>query len=377
MEKIKVALIIRGFHSGGIEKVFESYFSHMDLSPYEIHVITHMKNDPAKKKIFTDMGCQIHELSKLHGHKLTFANIREYKELFAQNQFDIVHNNMPDNLLPLWFAKRSKVPCRILHAHNIYTSGYEKKNPIAVKLYMAGFAINTANATVLIGVSKEAARSAFGEKNMKNVMILPNAIEVDRYRFQSDLRIKMRKSLDIEDKFVIGHIGRYENDQKNQEFVLMILKELLKTEPKSHLLMIGDGKKLDGIKQMAADLGLSENVTFTGNVSNVQDYLQAMDVFVLPSRKEGLGIVAVEAQTAGLYCLVSDRVPREAKVTGNIEFLSIDHGVDPWSEAILKKRGYMRTDTSQEVISHGYDIDLRSGDLEKLYLESVGKDRTE
>ena len=372
-----MALIIRGFHSGGIEKVFESYFSHMDLSPYEIHVITHMKNDPAKKKIFTDMGCQIHELSKLHGHKLTFANIREYKELFAQNQFDIVHNNMPDNLLPLWFAKRSKVPCRILHAHNIYTSGYEKKNPIAVKLYMAGFAINTANATVLIGVSKEAARSAFGEKNMKNVMILPNAIEVDRYRFQSDLRIKMRKSLDIEDKFVIGHIGRYENDQKNQEFVLMILKELLKTEPKSHLLMIGDGKKLDGIKQMAADLGLSENVTFTGNVSNVQDYLQAMDVFVLPSRKEGLGIVAVEAQTAGLYCLVSDRVPREAKVTGNIEFLSIDHGVDPWSEAILKKRGYMRTDTSQEVISHGYDIDLRSGDLEKLYLESVGKDRTE
>lgn len=367
MKKIKIALIIRGFHSGGIEKVFESYYSHMDLSPYEIHVITHMKNDANKKKIFTDMGCQIHELSKLHGHRLTLQNIKEYKELFKKYQFDVVHNNMPENLLPLWFAKRKKVPCRILHAHNIYTAGYEKKNPIVAKLFKAGFAFNTSKANCLLGVSKDAARSAFGEKHMKDVIILPNAIEADKFVFSQEMRLKMRNKLGVDDKFVIGHIGRYENDQKNQEFVLETFKQVLTREPKASLLMIGDGKKLDEFKNMAVDMAIDDKVVFTGNVQNVQDYLQAMDVFVLPSRKEGLGIVSVEAQAAGLYCLVSDRVPKEAKVTDNIEFLSIDNSVDEWVEALINHREYIRADMSDEIRANGYDIASRCIELSRIY----------
>lgn len=370
--KIKIALIIRGFHNGGIEKVFESYFSHMDLSPFEIHVITHRKNDPVKKKIFTDMKCEIHELSSLRGHKLTPKNIKEYKDLFDQNQFDIVHNNMPDNLLPLWFAKKKKVPCRILHAHTVYTAGYEKKNPIVAMLFMMGFALNTAKATTLIGVSRDAARSAFGERRMKDVIILPNAIEVERYSFRPEIREKMRKKLGFEDRFVIGHIGRYENDLKNQEFVFAILKELLKQIPESRLLMLGDGKRLDEFKKMAADLGIADKVIFTGNVPNVQDYLQAMDIFVLPSRKEGLGIVAVEAQATGLYCLVSERVPEEAKVTENIEFLSIDDGVDEWVETIKKKRFYNRIPMGERIKENNYDITVQSSGLYDIYLHYMG-----
>lgn len=366
-KKIKIALIIRGFHNGGIEKVFESYYSHMDLSPFEIHIVTHMKNDELKKKIFTDMGCQIHEFSKLHGHKLTLKNIKEYKELFKKYQFDVVHNNMPDNLLPLWFAKKKKVPCRILHAHNIYTAGYEKKNPLVAKLFMAGFAMNTSKANVLLGVSKDAARSAFGEKHVNDAVILPNAIETDKFVFNQEIRSKMRSKLGIDDKFVIGHIGRYENDQKNQEFVLETLKQVLKMKPDASMLMIGDGKRLDEFKKMAVDLGVDDNVIFTGNVPNVQDYFQAMDIFVLPSRKEGLGIVAVEAQASGLYCLVSDRVPEEAKVTDNIKFLSIDNGVGDWVENLINHKDYIRADMSSEIKAKGYDIDSRSIELSKIY----------
>lgn len=366
--KIKVAVFIRGFHNGGIEKVFESYFSHMDLSIFEIHMVTHMKNDPDKKKIFTDMGCQVHELSKVHGHKLTAQNIKEYKRLFEQNQFDVVHNNMPENLLPLWFAKRKKVPYRILHAHNIYTAGYEKKNPIITKLFMMGFALNTANATKLIGVSKDAARSAFGETHMKDVIILPNAIEVEKYRFRPEVRERMRRELCLEDKYVIGHIGRYESAQKNQEFILNILKELLEKEPSGRLLMLGDGKRLQEFKQMSSDMGIADKVIFTGNVPNVQDYLQAMDVFVLPSRKEGLGIVAVEAQASGLYCLLSDRVPEEAKVTNNIEFLSIDNGVAEWVDKIKNLDDFKRCDVSNRLFNGNYDIKEQVKKLQKLYV---------
>lgn len=365
-KKIKVAIIIRGFHSGGIEKVFETYLSHMKRSGFDFHIITHMKNDPNRKKIFLDLGCAVHEFSKLHGHRLTLRNILEYKDLFEKYSFDVVHNNMPDNLLPLWFAKMKGVPCRILHAHNVYVTE-DEKNFFIRNLYRKGFALNSAKATVLIGVSEDAALSVFGKKNMEKVIILPNAIEVEKYKYRADIRDEMREILTLKNKFVIGHIGRYENNQKNQEFVLAILKKLLKIMPESRLLMVGDGKRQKELKKMAIDMNIEDKVIFTGNVMNVQDYLQAMDFFVLPSRKEGLGIAAVEAQAAGLYCLVSDRVPDEVKATNNIEFLSIDCGVDLWVSKISKKKNCNRSSGYKKMKGGRYDIEAQSSKLGDIY----------
>ena len=367
-KKIKVAIVIRGFHNGGIEKVFESYLSHMDRSDFELHFVTHMKNLPEKKQLFTDMGCVVHELSPLRGHRLTARNLREYRQLFAENQFDVVHNNVPDNLLPLLFAKQKKVPCRILHAHNIYTAGYEKKNPLVAKLFKMGFAFNTANATDLVSVSKDAALSAFGEKRAADAVLLPNAIKTRRFAFNPQVREEMRRSLGVEDSYVVGHIGRYETEQKNQEFVLESFRQLLTLQPDSRLVMIGDGARLETFRAMAADLGIADRVNFTGNIVNVPDCLQAMDVFVLPSRKEGLGIVAVEAQAAGLYCLLSDKVPAEAAVTQNAEFLPIDDAA-VWGRALSERRGKLpvREGMAQAVADAGYDISAQAEKLADLY----------
>ena len=332
--KKRIALFIRGFHHGGIEKVFESYFTHMDLSPFEIHVITHLENNPARMEIFRSMGCIIHELSPVHGHKLTARNLKEYRALFKSDAFDVVHNNMPENLLPLHFAKKAGVPVRILHAHSNYRANLKSKNPLKQKVFAAGFSLNAAQATHLLAVSRVAAESAFGAKRAQQAFLLPNAIDVRHFAFNKEMREKMRSGLGISNEVCLGHVGRYENDAKNQEFVLQIFRDYLAANPRAHLLMIGDGPLRSQYETLAQDLGIKGRVAFTGALKNVADYLQAMDAFLLPSRKEGFGIVALEAQACGLPCLVSTQVPQEVAVTSLVHFLDIDQGTEEWVNAL-------------------------------------------
>lgn len=374
-QKIKIALFIRGFHNGGIEKVFELYYSHMDLSPYEIHVITHMKNDAIRQKVFTDMGCIVHTLSPVHGHKLTMNNFKEYKALFNQHQFDVVHNNMPDNLLPLYYAKKYQIPCRILHAHNDYTASYNLKQKLLSPLYKIGFSMNTSWSNCLIGVSRKAAASAFGQK-AEQAILLPNAIELSAFRFNAQVRATYRSKLGVADyETLLGHIGRYENNQKNQEFVLAVFHNLVKKHYNVKLVMIGEGKRRKEFEQMAQELEIQERVCFTGAVPNVPDYLNAMDVFIFPSRKEGLGIVAVEAQTTGLYCLISDNVPREAVITDHAEFLPIEgkNAVEQWGgkleHYIAGQKRTERSASATKVREAGYDISNQCKRLEEIYLK--------
>lgn len=407
--KKRIALFIRGFHHGGIEKVFESYFTHMDLSPFEIHVITHLKNDPARAEIFRSMGCIIHELSPVHGHKLTARNLKEYRALFKNNTFDVVHNNMPENLLPLHFAKKAGVPVRILHAHSNYRANPKDKNPLKRKTFAAGFALNAAQATHLIAVSRVAAESAFGAKRAQQAFLLPNAIDVRHFAFNEEMRREMRSELGISNKICLGHVGRYENDAKNQEFVLRVFRDYLAVNPQAHLLMIGDGPLRGQYEELACRLDIKDQVTFTGALKNVADYLQAMDVFLLPSRKEGFGIVALEAQACGLPCLVSTQVPQEVAVTPLVHFLDIDQGTEEWinalasilataskpslapttkpssaaspnsdstteqatsptpSPALLKQNTDSRLDFNQQVLQAGYDITQNASLLSNLY----------
>ena len=407
--KKRIALFIRGFHHGGIEKVFESYFTHMDLSPFEIHVITHLKNDPARAEIFRSMGCIIHELSPVHGHKLTVRNLKEYRALFKNSTFDVVHNNMPENLLPLHFAKKAGIPVRILHAHSNYRANLKDKNPLKQKAFAAGFALNAAQATHLIAVSRVAAESAFGAKHAQQAFLLPNAIDVRHFAFNEETREKMRSELGISNKICLGHVGRYENDAKNQEFVLHVFRDYLTVNPQAHLLMIGDGPLRGQYEELARDLDIKGQVTFTGALKNVADYLQAMDAFLLPSRKEGFGIVALEAQACGLPCLASTQVPQEVAVTPLVRFLDIDHGTEAWvaalastlastptprfapapepsrsaspssdsateqatsptpSPAPFKQSANNRLDFNQQVLQAGYDITQNASLLSNLY----------
>ena len=376
MKKTKIALVIRGFHSGGIERVFETYYSHMDLSPYEIHVVTNMKNMPDRQAIFEKMGCIVHPLSPMRGHKFTWKNIKEYRDLFKNGKFDIVHSNVPDNLLPLYFSKKYGVPIRILHAHNIYTDDFAAKKKIVAALYRKGFAINASNATKLIAVSRLAAVSAFADRS-NEAIILRNAIDLEKFAFSPRSREKIREQLGVaDDQILFGHVGRYENDQKNQEFVLGLFCRIAKAHENCRLVMIGEGPRRQEYMEMAQELGIDEKIVFTGAIPNVNEYLSAMDIFLFPSRKEGLGIACIEAQASGVASIFSNKIPKEAIITSDVTILGIEdeNAIDDWLahiEAMVPEvmdKDFIKRNAAQEYVKDaGFDIRSQAERLAGLY----------
>ena len=171
-----------------------------------------------------------------------------------------------------------------------------------------------------------------------NYEIIRNAINVKNYSYKKNVRSLERKKLNInEDCFVIGHIGRF-TTEKNQSFLLKVLKEVLKENDNSRLLLIGDGYLEDKVKSEAKQLGIEDYVIFTGNINDTYNKYQVMDVFVLPSLFEGLPVVGVEAQTNGLHCVFSDRVSTEVDITGNVTFLSLDEDYKTWAKVLLDNK---------------------------------------
>lgn len=377
MRKIKICHFILGFHNGGVEKVLENYFSNMDRSKFELHVVTHIPPDLKRQRIFEEMGFIVHQLSYVHGHKITIQNLREYNTFFKKNSFDIVHNHFPENLLPLLFAKKYKVPIRILHSHSDYTNVFKGKNKFIRLAYQAGLKMNVHNATNYFACGITAGKSVFGKNNCKKITILTNAIDTQKFKYNPQKRQELRQELGLGDDFVLGHIGRYEDiRQKNQKFVLRIFSEVLKQVPTSKLLMIGEGKFRPQIMELAKDMGILDKIIFTGAIPNVHEYLQTFDVFVFPSIFEGLGIVAIEAQCSGLPVVASNTIPKEANISPNYYSLPLSDSEKEWAQLVLAQLERNRTDCSELVKIEGYDIYQEAVKLEQLY-EQLYQDHIE
>ena len=173
----------------------------------------------------------------------------------------------------------------------------------------------------------------------------------------------IRNELNLGEQLVIGHVGRF-NPQKNHSFLLEIFSALLKKEPSAVLLLVGGGEDLPKIQAKAQTLGIAENIRFLGVRSDVADLMQAMDVFVFPSLYEGLPVTMVEAQASGLPCLISDKVPEECIITeGLVDVMPLSAS----AEKVLEKRKCPRTDHSEEVAAHGFDIEAEALKLQEFY----------
>lgn len=200
------------------------------------------------------------------------------------------------------------------------------------------------------------------------VKIIKNAIDIEKYKFNEKIRNKVRKELNIQRKFVVGHIGRM-MPQKNQIFLLEVFKKVRKFEPDAVLLMIGDGPLKPKLENKIDELKLKESIVLLGIRRDVPDILMAMDIFLLPSLYEGLGVVAIEAQTTGLPCVLSDVVTREVNL-GNCSFISLNETVDKWATRILDiRKGHIRRKGMiKEAKEFGYDIRSEVQAIETLYL---------
>jgi glycosyltransferase involved in cell wall biosynthesis len=208
----------------------------------------------------------------------------------------------------------------------------------------------------------------FGDRALEHgdVKIIKNAIDTSAFRYNELIRSRKRAELHLGDRFIVGHVGRMDK-QKNPLFLIDIFEAIKKQENNASLLYIGIGPMENEVKKYASSKGLDDAIMFLGMRNDVNELLQAMDVFLLPSLYEGLGIVLIEAQASGLPCITTDgKVPVEANICGLVNYLSLDKPAIYWADQLMALRDYERQDRFESIKIAGYDIKTEVEKIEKL-----------
>lgn len=322
---IRVAQVVGKMNGGGVEAVVMNYYRHIDRSKVQFDFLVDEDSTRVPEEEITALGGRVFRIPP-YQHPIRYR--RELIRLMREQQWLIVHSNINTlSVFPLSAAKKIGVPVRIAHSHSTMGKGEFAKN--MMKLALRPFA--NVYPTVRFACGHYAGEWLFGKKH--DFTVIPNAIELDKFRFDPTVRRETRKELGIaEDTFLIGHVGRF-MPQKNQAFLVDVLADLLPNRPKTMLAFVGDGPDKADVQQHAEELGVSDHVLFLGQRSDVNRLYQAFDVFCLPSLYEGLCVVGIEAQCAGLPCLFSNSITREVDLTEASRFIPIDSPKE-WSSII-------------------------------------------
>ncbi len=364
---IRVLHCVVGMNYGGYETFIMNVYRNIDRSHVQFDFLTSLEG--VYDNEIRSLGGRIFRIPFITKVGPFSYNSNLVLFLQAHPEYEIVHSHMDKfSGMIMRAAARNNVPIRISHSHSTDNEGgFVYK---LVKNYY-GKLINK-YCTHRFACSLHAGSWLF---NNKNFVVLKNGIDVQLYIPSLKVRSKIRSSLNIENKLVIGHVGRF-NSPKNHLFLVDIFNEIKKKKADTVLLLVGEGElKGDIIKKISA-LGLSDDIIFYGTTDKVYDVLQAMDCFVFPSTHEGLGIALVEAQSAGLKCIASDKVPKDADFTSTVKFLSLSQTPQIWADDVLN---YSPTPTNilQSSAKTGYDINHTAKKLEDYYksrMEGYEKD---
>ena len=337
---IRILHVVGGMNRGGVETWLMHVLRHIDRDRFQMDFLVH-----------TEKACPYDDEARALGSKIIpclspskpWLYGRNFKRILREyGPYDIVHSHVHHfSGYVLYLAKQAGVPVRIAHSHND-TSAIDAKAGLHRQLYLTltKWSISWCS-TVGLGCSCNAVADLFGAawKTDTRWQVLDYGVDLKPFYDRVD-SIGVRAELGIPaDAFAIGHIGRFET-QKNHLFLLEIAAEVAKQEQKMHLLLIGDGSLRSDIEQKVVQMGLSDRVTFAGNRSDVPRLmLNAVDVFLFPSLHEGLGLVLIEAQAAGLPCVFSDVVPEEADlVRPLLQRISLSKSASIWAEAVRSAR---------------------------------------
>lgn len=360
------------FSKGGIENVVLNYYDNLDKARFHIDFLVHGYAD-------TDSGNEIHKRLEACGSKIYYVtprgrnpirNKREIRHILRGTNYDIVHSHMDSaGYFLLKQAKKSGIKKTVAHSHNtddLLPSGKLKRAAYRMILSFARRNICTCSDR-RIACSDAAGRWLFGNNGFTTIY---NAVNTGLYRFDPDIRARKRKELGISgNTFTIGTVGKLE-PVKNSEFTLRVFDALVKQKPDSRLLFVGSGALLEKLKAQAASMKIDDRVTFLGRRDDVPELLQAMDAFLLPSLFEGLPIAAIEAQCAGLPCIINDcrQITKETGISANCVFLPADSAA-PWADMLCRIDVGARHDGSADVKRAGFTNETIIPQLESIYTD--------
>lgn len=347
---------------GGIETFLMTLYRNIDRTKVQFDFLVHRNEKGFFDDEIQSLGGNIMRIRPLNPFQI-IKYYGELNEIFSKTSYNIIHSHLNANsAIILKIAKKKGINHRIAHSHtHSSTNDFNGLIKILNKTYIN----NVCNHK--IACSKSAGLWLFGNK--VEFKIINNSIETSTFSFDDKIRLKVRNLLSIEENtIVVGNIARF-NQEKNHDFIIDIFYELNNLK-KSKLLLIGEGKLQSTIKEKVKRLGLTKQVIFTGAVKNANEYLNAMDVFIFPSNFEGLGIVAVEAQTNGLPVVMNKSLPSELDLTNLTYRLPLNYSVDSWAKCIIKAYEANRPRKSKidEIKAKSYDIKENVSLLEDFYL---------
>ena len=360
-----VAQIMGKWIGGGVESVIMNYYRHLDHQKIQFDFIcdedsTRIPYDEIKK--FGGRVFLVPKYQKLPQY------LKALEDLFRKNQYRIVHSNVNTlSVFPLYAAKKAGVPVRISHSHSTSNAREWKRN--IIKNILRPF--SKKYATDYFACSELAGRYLFGNKTFDRgeVKIIHNAIDLDKFKFDPEARKKLRKGLGIKEKtVVIGHVGRFVS-QKNHDFLVDVFNEYHTQNPNSKLLLIGTGPLEEKIKAKVEKLNLSDSVLFLGQREDTNKLYSVMDVFYLPSLYEGLPVVGVEAQAAGLLCFFSNNITPDICINkSKSKLLPLE--LTSWS---LNNVDYSRNPSEQESAfsESNFNIKNNAKTILNFYLKKI------
>lgn len=353
----KVCCYCETWASGGIESFITTVFSHMEKTDLNVVLCMSKHTNSIYDTAVDSMGIPRHVLTHFDSHNAGLRMFRSipafYKEI-KRERYDVLHLNIYQGtaLVFAWIAKRAKVPLVIVHSHN---NGLRKSKTDRIKLLLHKLfrRVFSGCADRYWACSGSAAEFMFSVPHAKRAELIPNGIDIRKFAFDPDKRRKIRESLQVSDACLLGHIGRL-CFQKNQAFLIDVLQEMKQRKRSVKLLLVGEGEDRAALAQAASEQHLQDDIIFYGASDDVTGPLCAMDVFLFPSRFEGLGIAAIEAQAAGLPVLCSEYVPQEAGATDSVSFLPLQP--ERWADRLEQMDYGVRIHAAEKLKAGGYDI---------------------
>lgn len=376
-QPIRILHVLGNTELGGAESRVMDLYRNMDREKFQFDFLVHTEKEGHFDKEITKLGGRIFRVPRFRLYNY-FSYKRAMKDFFkGHKEFKAVQGHMTSTAaIYLPIAKKTGVPITIAHARS---AGVDKGAKGKLTRWMRRNLSQKAD--YLFTCSKLAGISVFGEQAVRDgkTVFIPNAIDCRLFAYDVEKRREMRKNLGLEDKYVIGHVGRF-HYAKNHEYLLQIFAELcrkekLKEDSKNDstkkrdfvLLLLGEGSGMEKAKTFAKELGIEDKVYFLGNKSNAYDYYQAMDYFVYPSRFEGLPGTMVEAQTCGLKCVMSDTICEEVVATDLVHTMDIQADAALWAEYIWNGLDYERKSHVEEMQRAGFDVREQAKQMMRFY----------
>ena len=374
---ISVLQIVFAWGSGGVERLIANYVQNMSKIHMDVLVIQTQHKDSIFSEEIIKYGGNVYQLKskKCSAIGRLLGRIKDIQAFCNTHKYDIIHVNGGTGIdISYALAAKSGNPKAkvVMHSH---ADNVEPPKIMIKKMAHYIFRVFLKNVPdAYLACSASSLKWMFGElsNSYKKYEVLLNGIDIDQYKFDETTRKNLRQKLGIDRKLVLGTVGRLE-PQKNPVFILDLIEKILKVRQDISFIWIGEGSLLDWTKQEAETREISRYIEFVGATDEVNKYYQAMDVFVLPSVYEGLGIVNIEAQCTGLKCMVSNVVPREARISDLVKFLPIDDA-QRWADIIVNiQNSYKRVDQRKQAKEYGYGQFETARKLYSFYIELLNE----